>query len=33
MALFLGEQGYRARALAGGYDGWREAGFPLAAAA
>jgi rhodanese-related sulfurtransferase len=29
VALLLDEQGYRARALTGGYDGWREAGLPL----
>jgi rhodanese-related sulfurtransferase len=30
VALFLQEQGYRARALTGGYDGWKKAGLPLA---
>lgn len=29
MALFLRERGYRAAALVGGYDGWREEGLPL----
>jgi len=31
VALFLQDHGYRARALTGGYDGWRRAGFPLVA--
>jgi rhodanese-related sulfurtransferase len=31
VALFLREQGYRARALTGGIDAWRNAGLPLEA--
>ena len=31
MAHFLREQGYRAYALAGGLQGWDEAGYPLEA--
>jgi rhodanese-related sulfurtransferase len=31
VALFLQQNGYRARALTGGYDAWRAAGFPLTA--
>ncbi len=31
MARFLREQGYRAYALAGGLQGWYEAGYPLEA--
>jgi rhodanese-related sulfurtransferase len=29
VALFLGERGYRAAALRGGFGGWRDAGLPL----
>ena len=29
MALFLRENGYRAWALTGGYQAWREAGYPI----
>jgi rhodanese-related sulfurtransferase len=29
VALFLKKHGFRARALTGGYDAWREAGLPL----
>ncbi len=29
MALFLRDNGYRARALRGGYRAWREAGYPI----
>jgi rhodanese-related sulfurtransferase len=32
VALLLQEQGYRASALAGGYNAWRDAGLPLVAA-
>jgi rhodanese-related sulfurtransferase len=31
VALFLQEHGYRARALTGGFDAWRNAGLPLVA--
>ena len=29
MALFLRDNGYRAWALTGGYQAWREAGYPI----
>ncbi len=29
MALFLAEKGYRAAALRGGFNAWKEAGYPL----
>ena len=29
MALWLRERGHRASALAGGFDAWRDGGFPL----
>ncbi len=29
MALFLRENGYQASALRGGYQAWREAGYPV----
>jgi rhodanese-related sulfurtransferase len=29
VARFLQQQGYRARALTGGYDAWKQAGLPL----
>jgi 3-mercaptopyruvate sulfurtransferase SseA len=29
VAQFLREQGYEAFALKGGYQGWRDAGYPL----
>ncbi len=28
MALFLNERGFRAAALAGGYEAWEQGGFP-----
>jgi rhodanese-related sulfurtransferase len=30
VALFLTEKGFCARALVGGFNGWRDAGLPLA---
>jgi hypothetical protein len=29
VALFLGERGYQASALTGGYNAWRDARLPL----
>jgi len=29
VALFLQQHGYRARALSGGFNAWRDAGLPL----
>jgi rhodanese-related sulfurtransferase len=28
VALFLNERGFRAAALAGGYEAWEQGGFP-----
>ncbi len=29
MVLYLQQKGYRASALLGGYNAWRDAGYPL----
>jgi rhodanese-related sulfurtransferase len=29
VARFLNERGYRAAALTGGFDAWKNAGYPL----
>ena len=29
MALFLREHGFKASALTGGYEAWRDAGYPI----